>query len=199
MDGYVDIIVTLSDSFNPTPIAKTPAEFRVLREDRFGIGNYSDKRSVDTTFKVPRAVQNNGTLWGHFYVGLSGSVLDPKEPGWDPATAYHFVYPLTQYLPKKKVFKKRNLLEDMPTQDLEAEKEEAEAGGKGPIIASFYHPNASFSFVPDTGVMEFPQTHPAVRQFLQLEATGARDGTGRNSWYCESPKRLPRVHDEFCC
>jgi hypothetical protein len=184
MDSYVDIIVTLSDTFVPTPIAKTPAEYQVLRENRFRIGNYSDKRSIDTTFKVPAAVQNNGTLWGHFFVGLAGSQLDPKEPGWDPASAYHFAYPLTQYLPKKKVFKKRNLLDDMPKADPEAEKEE-EDYGKGPIIANYYHPNATFSLVPDTGVMEYRTQHPAVQHFLQLEATGARDGSGQHSWYCK--------------
>jgi len=32
-------------------------------------------------------------------------------------------------------------------------------------------------------VMSFPQVHPAVRQFLRLEPTGARDGSGQNSWY----------------
>jgi hypothetical protein len=39
------------------------------------------------------------------------------------------------------------------------------------------------SLIPDAGVMLFPSLHPAVRQYVHLEATGARDATGQNGWY----------------
>jgi hypothetical protein len=39
------------------------------------------------------------------------------------------------------------------------------------------------SFIPDTGVMHFPTLHPAVRQYVRMEATGSRDATGQNGWY----------------
>jgi hypothetical protein len=39
------------------------------------------------------------------------------------------------------------------------------------------------SFIPDTGVMHFPSLQPAVRQYVHLESSGARDGTGQNGWY----------------
>lgn len=39
------------------------------------------------------------------------------------------------------------------------------------------------SFIPDTGVMQYPSVHPAVRQYVHMEATGARDATGQNGWY----------------
>ncbi|KAI0433090.1 cleft lip and palate transmembrane protein 1-domain-containing protein [Xylaria sp. FL1042] len=174
----VDIVVTVSESFVPTKIESVPQEMVALRETGFTIGNSSDRRSAETLFNVPTSVQNNGTLWGHFYFGLTGSVLDPKEQGFDPATAVHFTYPLTQYLPKKKIAKTRNLLEDKPNVLEEPEEEPA-----GPIIANYYHPNTSLSFIPDTGVLNFPQQPPAVQQFLMLEQTGARDGSGQNSWY----------------
>ncbi|POR38728.1 Cleft lip and palate transmembrane protein 1 [Tolypocladium paradoxum] len=179
-DSHVDIVVTLSPSFNPTPISQTPAEYVVLQEKDFRMSNSSDTRSVDTTFTVPKAVQNNGTLWGHFYIGLTGSNLDPKQPGFDPGRAYHFAYPMTQYLPKKKVAKTRSLLEGRPDPATEEPEEEEPTG---PIIANHYHPNASFAFVPAMGVKEFTQLHPAVKQFLRLESTGARDGSGENGWY----------------
>lgn len=180
-DSYVDIIVTLSQSFNPVPISETPAEYLVLHEKEFHLNNYSDHRVDEATFKVPPAVQKNGTLWGHFYIGLPGSNLDPKQPGFDPAKAYHFAWPLTQYLPKKKVAKTRNLLDNVPAPD---EKEPEEEEPTGPIIANYYHPNHTFSFIPDMGVKEFEQIPPAARSFVRLEATGARDGTGQNGWYC---------------
>ncbi|ETS03052.1 cleft lip and palate transmembrane protein 1 [Trichoderma reesei RUT C-30] len=177
-DSYVDVVVTISPSPNPVPLAQVPAEYVVLNESRFHMNNKTDKRSVDTTFTVPEPVRNNGTLWGHFYIGLSGSVLDPYLPNFDPGRAYHVAHPLTQYLPKKKVAKTRNLLEDLP-----APAEEPEEDTSGPVIASYYHQNASFSLVPGLGVKDLDTVHPALKRFLRLEATGARDGTGQNGWY----------------
>ncbi|EEU44856.1 uncharacterized protein NECHADRAFT_63771 [Fusarium vanettenii 77-13-4] len=179
-DSHVDIVVTLSQSFNPTPISETADEYVVLQEKDFHLSNKSDKRTVETTFTVPPAVQHNGTLWGHFYVGLTGSNLDPKQPGFDTAKAYHFTWPLTQYLPKKKVAKTRNLLEDLPAPVEELTEEEK---ATGPVIANYYHPNATFSFVPDLGVKEFSMMGAQIRQYMRLEATGARDGSGQNGWY----------------
>ncbi|TEA22786.1 Cleft lip and palate transmembrane protein 1-like protein [Colletotrichum sidae] len=180
MDSQVDITVTLSDTHIPIPLAQTPKEKVVLKEEKFKIGNYSDKRSIDTTITVPPSVQNNGTLWGHFYLSLPGSVQDPHLDTFDPASAYYFAYPLTQYIPKKKEKKTRSLLdgqaEEEPEQDV-AEKD------NGPTIASYYHPNATLSIIPNTGVLEYRTTHPAVRQFLHIEPTGARDGSGKHSWY----------------
>ncbi|OTB07740.1 hypothetical protein M426DRAFT_228355 [Hypoxylon sp. CI-4A] len=178
-DSTVDIVVTLSSSFVPTKIATVPEEYVALKETGFKLGNSSESRVAETTFNVPSSVQNNGTLWGHFYVGLTGSNLDPKEPGFDPATAFHFVHPLTQYIPKKKEAKTRNLLEDRP----DFLEEEPEEQITGPIIANYYHPNTSLSFVPDSGILNYPQTHPAIRQFVHVEPAGARDGSGQNSWY----------------
>ena len=180
-DSHIDIIVTLSPSYNPYPISKTPAEYVVLEEKDFHMNNYSDKRSIDTKFTVPSGVQHNGTLWGHFYIGLAGSNLDPKQPGYDPGRAYHFAHPLTHYLPKKKVAKTRNLL-GPASEEPEAPEEPQPSG---PIITPHYHPNFTLGFIPDMGVKDFGSIHPASKQFLRLEATGARDGSGQNSWYCE--------------
>lgn len=185
-DSLVDIVVALTPSVNPRPLSDIPDEYLVLREKNFQLSNSSDTRSIDCSFTLPPAVRNNGTLWGHFYIGLNGTqVLDPLEAGFDPATAFHFTYPLTQYLPKKRVAKTRNLLEGRSNdQDNDAADE---AGESGPIIVSHYHPNASFAFVPSMGVIDYSQLHPAAKQFLHAEITGARDGTGENSWYCRLP------------
>ncbi|KAH6626382.1 cleft lip and palate transmembrane protein 1-domain-containing protein [Chaetomium sp. MPI-SDFR-AT-0129] len=179
-NSVVDIIVTVSPSFGLTPLKDLPEDGTVLEEKEFRIGNWSDKRAAERTIYVPTPVQHNGTLWGHFYVGLSGALLDPTQKGYDPASAYHFVYPLTQHIPKKKEAKTRSLLSDAPQVEEPASEEPEQTG---PIIANYYHPNISLSFIPNTGVVSYPQSHPAVRQFLRLEVTGARDGTGQNSWY----------------
>lgn len=53
----------------------------------------------------------------------------------------------------------------------------------GPVITSHYHPNFTLSFIPDTGVMQFPSLPPPVLRYIHLEETGARDATGQNGWY----------------
>ncbi|KAK0635292.1 cleft lip and palate transmembrane 1 [Bombardia bombarda] len=181
-DSKVDIVVAISPSLAPTPLRQTPKDMIVLEERQFGIGNYSDKRATDRVINVPVPVQNNGTLWGHFYVGLPGALLDPTQSNYDPSSAYHFAFPLTQHIFKKKERKTRNLL-GSTNATVEEEAEEEDTTPSGPIIANYYHPNISLSFIPNTGQMSFPQTHAAVRQFLRLEATGARDATGQHGWY----------------
>ncbi|KAK4105028.1 cleft lip and palate transmembrane 1 [Parathielavia hyrcaniae] len=180
-NNAVDIVVTVSPSFGLTPLKEYNRDAVVLEERQFRIGNWTDKRTAEGTISIPTPVQHNGTLWGHFYVGLSGAVLDPTEQGFDPASAYHFVYPLTQHIPKKKAAKTRSLLGDSAEDPEEIPEDEPKHSG--PIIANYYHPNVSLSFIPNTGVIPFPQAPVAARQFLRLEATGARDGTGQNSWY----------------
>ncbi|KAM3506299.1 hypothetical protein MY11210_007601 [Beauveria gryllotalpidicola] len=179
-DSRVDIVVTVSPSSNPAPIDQTPAQYVVLDEKRFHMGNSSDKRHVDGRFAVPPEVQHNGTLWGHFFVGLAGSALDPRDPAWSSDTAYHMAYPLTQYLPKKKVAKTRSLLGSR-SEDAEAEPDVPEP--KTPIIANHYHPNASLSFIPGVGVKELATMPPPMKHFIRLERSGARDGSGQNGWY----------------
>jgi hypothetical protein len=110
VDSLLDLTVVVSPSFVSEPLKKVPEERRVAEEVAFKFGDYNDNRVIDTTITLPREVQNNGTLWGHFYIGLTGSNLDPTIPGYDSRRAYHFVHPLTQYLAQKKIIKTKNLL-----------------------------------------------------------------------------------------
>ena len=193
-DSKLDIVIAVSPSHMVKPLNAAGSDPVVLSEKGFGLGNYSDKRSIDTTIKVPKQVQNNGTLWGHFFIGLAGAELDPYSPSYNRGAAYCFAFPLTQYVPKKKEFKTRSLLGGGASEEGEAEAEakvEAEAedddnsssASAGPIIASYYHPNTSLSFIPSSGIIDYPSTAPAIQQFVHAEATGARDGSGQNSWY----------------
>ena len=184
-NSQVDVLITVSPSHIPNPLKSTPEDRIVFQEKQFRIGNFSDSRASDRVIQVPTTVQNNGTLWGHFYVGLTGAPLDPTQQGYDPGAAYHFIYPLTQYIPKKKVAKTRSLLgsKNATAEEQSVEEEEEDDQHSGPIISNYYHPNVSLSFIPNSGVLMYPTTHPAVRQFVNLEATGARDGSGQHSWY----------------
>ncbi|CAK7564802.1 MAG: hypothetical protein SEPTF4163_002703 [Sporothrix epigloea] len=185
-DSKLDIVITVSPTYQAKPLNAANSDPVVLSEKSFGLGNFKDKRSIDTTIKVPPQVQNNGTLWGHFYIGLEGAELDPYSSDYDRAAAYFFAFPLTQYVPKKKEFKTRNLLAGKDEGDSEVAKTEVEIEedvSGGPIIASYYHPNTSLSFIPSSGIIDYHSAAPATKQFVHIEATGARDGSGQNSWY----------------
>ena len=150
----------------------------VVSEDRFTLGDWNDNRDIDTTFAVPKEVQNNGTLWAHMYVALSGYTLDPKANGYDSSKAFHFFRALNQYRTKKRVAKTKNLLASA-----EEEEEASPANEETTTYASYYHPNFTLSFVPTTGVQTYTSMHPATRQHVQLESTGARDASGQNGWH----------------
>lgn len=110
VDSELDIAIVVSPTFVSEPLAKVQKERIVVEETGFKFGNYDENRIIDTSFLVPKEVQNNGTLWGHFYIALAGETIDPSVHGYDPTKAYHFAYPLTQYIAQKKIKKTKNLL-----------------------------------------------------------------------------------------
>jgi hypothetical protein len=177
-DSALDISVYVSPSIVLPSLSSLPSSSLVLEEKKFGLGNYSDVREVETTIQVPKEVQHNGTLWAHFFVALSGHELDPAAKGYSTDTAVHFFRPLNQYLPKRKAKKLKNLLAGADETD-----EEEDDGTPDVSIASYYHPNFTLSVIPDSGNMKYRQIHPAIRRHTQLEATGARDASGQNGWY----------------
>ena len=176
MNSSLDVSIYVTSSIVMPTLTKVDPSTLVLQERDFRLGNWKDTREIDTTFKVPKEVQNNGTLWTHFYIGLHGSSLDPTVGGYDPAKAYHFVRPLNQVMPKKKVKKTKNLLAG--SNETEVVEED-----KTPKFGSYYHPNFTMAFIPDSGTQSYTTMHPAIRQHVQLESTSARDASGQNAWY----------------
>ncbi|KAL1311141.1 hypothetical protein AAFC00_001343 [Neodothiora populina] len=177
----LDLAMYISPSLAMPALKSMPSESLIIDEKAFRFGDYNDKRDINTVINVPKAVQENGTLWAHFYVAHHGAVLDPTAPGYDFSKAYRVSRPLTQYLGKKKVAKTRNLL-SASEDELESTDEHVH-DSTGPTITSFYHPNFTLSFIPDSGAIQFPQMHPATRQFVHLEPSGARDESGKGAWY----------------
>lgn len=177
MNKSLDISIYVASSIAMPSFAHLAPETLVLEEKNFVLGDWKESRIVDTSFLVPKEVQNNGTLWAHVYVALHGHPLDPTANGYSEATAYHFLRPLNQMLAKKKVAKTKKLLGASNDADTEQETP------RGRIIASHYHPNFTMSFIPDSGLQSYVKMHPAVRQHVVLEATGARDASGQNGWH----------------
>jgi hypothetical protein len=178
MNSSLDISIYVSPSLVMPALSSLPTESLVLEEKNFRIGDYKDKRNIETTITVPKEVQQNGTLWAHFYVALSGNQLDPVAKDYNVATATHFFRPLNQYLPKKRVRKLKNLLDK--TNETE---EVVEEKPQGLQVASYYHPNFTVSVIPDAGIQNWPSLPPALRKNMNLEPTGARDESGQNGWY----------------
>ena len=180
LNSSVDMKIYVSPSLAMPGLRALPAANLVLDESNFKIGDWKDKRTIDTTIAVPKEVQGNSTWWAHIYIAKAGAELDPAASGYDVRTAYHFFRPLNQYLPKKKVVKTKKLLGGDAPEDVVVHDEEKP---KGAIYASYYHPNFTMSFVSNSDVILYPKAHPAVRQHIVLEATGARDESGQNGWY----------------
>ena len=180
LNSTVDLAIYVAPSLVMPELKSLGRETLVLEEKGFAIGNWKENRQIDTSFVVPSEVQNNGTLWAHVYIALQGHILDPATKGYDIAKAYHFFQPLNQIIPKKKVKKTKNLLAG--SKDADASNEDIEED-TGPTFASYYHPNFTMSFIPDSGTLSFPTMHPALRQYVHLESTAARDASGQNGWY----------------
>ncbi|KAK4694233.1 hypothetical protein P7C71_g3314, partial [Lecanoromycetidae sp. Uapishka_2] len=176
MNSSLDIAIYISPSVVMPALNQADVAILVLKEDDLQLGDWTDTRQIDTSFKVPREVQNNSTLWAHFYVSLHGEVLDPTASGYDATKAYHFLRPLNNIMPKKKIKKTKNLL---------AGSNETETVEEVPTsrFGSYYHPNFTMAFIPDSGIQSYTAMHPAVRQHVQLESSGARDESGQNGWY----------------
>jgi hypothetical protein len=171
----LDLSVYMSPSVRVPAFNRMPKESLVVEEKGFVFGDDAVPRDISASFPVPKEVQNNGTLWAHFFVARSGAVMDPESPKYDSSLAYHFTRPFTQYLPKKKIRKARNLLS--------GDGADGEDVDDAPTFSSYYHPNFTFSFVPDVVAHHYPSMHPAMRTFLHLESSGARDQSGHNGWY----------------
>ncbi len=175
----LDLAIYLSPSPVTPDLKSASSEYLVANEKNFRIDDWNDRRHVDTTFTVPKEVQKNGTLWAHIFVSISGHSLNPQDKTYDTSKAYHFGRPLTQYLPKKRVVKTKKLLgsadETTDVEDIPRPKER--------IVASYYHPNISISVIPDSGTLNYPTMHPALRQYMVLESSRARDASGQNGWY----------------
>lgn len=178
LNSSLDLSIYIASSLVMPALNSVDPSTRVVEEKGFALGNWKENRHIDTTFAVPKEVQKNGTLWAHFYVALQGHTLDPTSKDYDVSKAYHFFRPLNHVLPKKKVAKTKKLLggsDDTDNVELNTP--------KTPSSGSYYHPNFTMSFIPDSGTPVYPSMHPAIRQYVPLESTGARDSSGQHGWY----------------
>ena len=176
----VDVNMFVSSSVIMPAFEAMPAQSLVLQEKAFRLDrSKKDTREIHTSFAVPKIVQDNGTLWAHLFVAQSGSQLDPSKQDYDTSKAYRIMRPLTHYLHRKKVRKVRNLLSASNETVIEEELEDKIA----PTVASYYHPNFTLSFIPESGTQPWPNMHPTIKQYYVLDPLNSRDSTGKNGFY----------------
>jgi hypothetical protein len=178
MNSSLDLLIYISPSKHMAPLKTVDRKRLILEEKGFVLGDWTENRIVDTTFDLPRETKVNGSLWAHFYMALHGHVLDPAARGYDAAKAHHFFRPLNHILPKKRPVKTKKLLSASGDNE-----EVMDDKRQFPTFGSYYHPNFTMSFIPDSGTQVYTTLHPAVRKHIELETGGARDATGENGWY----------------
>ncbi|WPH03987.1 Hypothetical protein R9X50_00687100 [Acrodontium crateriforme] len=158
----VDVRLYISPSLALPPLDRMPPDTLIVRETEYSLDrSKKDTREIHAEFDVPKVVQDNGTLWAHILIAQTGEEIDPASPYYNPAKAYRMLRPLTEYLPKKRVHKTRNLLESKNETEVIDQVEEVNA----PMSASHYHPNFTLSFIPETAPTTMESLHPAVRQY----------------------------------
>lgn len=162
-----------------TPAGKSKL---VFEEKDFNVGSGSDHRLVSLEVPFSNAVKNQGgMLFAHVLIGKAGSVLDPNAPGFQTSNAYRFIKPLIKYMPKKKVVKTKHLLGGKD-EDKEEQVEEVAAGGDK-LTAPYWHSNITMQVIQNSGIINYRQLPPPLRQYVVLDPTSARDASGANGWY----------------
>lgn len=178
-NSSVDLKIYVSTSLAVPAFHHIPKERIIADIQNYKLDNPKEKRSIDAEFSLMKEAQENQTLWAHIYIALHGKEIDPASASYNVHDAYHFFRPLNQYLAKKKVTKTKKLLGGSDQVD---ENEESPQSNSA-VFISYYHPNVSLNFIPNSGTIQYTKMHPAPRSFINLEVTGARDESGKNGWY----------------
>ncbi|KAH0609741.1 uncharacterized protein H6S33_012287 [Morchella sextelata] len=182
-DAPMDVSIYVNEHLALPPFTDPIMENSlVFNEKQWHLNDPQDTRSVTVDVPFSEQVQNNGSLFAHIFVSRSGAAADPYDAAYDPSKAFRIVKLLTRYAPKKKVVKTKKLIGRGDDEE-EADEELPPVPEAGPSIASYWHSNLTLDVVSNGGVLSYNTLPPPLRQHVVLEATGARDETGRNGWY----------------
>ncbi|KAI9452077.1 cleft lip and palate associated transmembrane protein [Russula earlei] len=140
-------------------------------------GDWNDARTVDYNVHLPESVQQNGTLWAHIFLTKDNVDPDPSSATYMKDSVHHVRKLLTRYLPRPKIRKERNLLQDKI--DTVAGQEEPEVPD---TILSYWHQNFTLALVSDDAVLQYTQLPSPLAEHVNL-VPGQRDVTGKNGYY----------------
>jgi hypothetical protein len=155
---YLDTEATFTDFDNPSKLIHSQKGLK--------FGDYSDIVKKEVLIDCPTSVQQNGTLYGHFYLRRND-----KEVSWQKQEEGDVVYHrklLTRYMYKRKKVVKKSLIGDEgATVAVDEEVEKVR-----PII-SYWWPNITLQTVATSETLRISSLPPRVVEQVRLDKSGA--------------------------
>jgi len=140
-------------------------------------GDWNEVRSVDYSIHLPESVQHNGSLWAHIFLTKDNADPDPSSAAYQEDSVHHVRKLLTRYLPRPKIRKERNLLQDKNKMAVVDDEPEV-----ADTIVSYWHQNFTLALVSDATILQYVQLPPPIAEHVDL-VPEKRDETGTKGYY----------------
>lgn len=170
----LDVLIRLSTSSDPY-FDDQSNQLPRRKFSNIPFGHWNWTHTWESDFKLPKSVQNNGTLWAVIAVSKMDSVMNPRTPGYDPKNVYIQQKLLTRYLPKRNIRKTKSLLGGSANLTDESEAQGTEDGSTPGSIVSYYHPNMTIGLVSDFNVVPLNRLPPVVQAHFKVPPTREKD------------------------
>ncbi|KAI8900570.1 cleft lip and palate transmembrane protein 1-domain-containing protein [Globomyces pollinis-pini] len=166
LGSYMDVYF-YADS-NPTFSSFDDDSKLIYKQSKVKFGDFNDVREATVTIPCTPEIQNNGSLYGHFYLTRPGKSPSFYSKEASESTIYHRKL-LTRYMPKKKVIRKKNLIND------ENEGKDVEEDVEIPNqIVSYWWPNVTMNIVALDSMINLKSLPPKIIQQIRLDETGTQ-------------------------
>ncbi|KAJ7518565.1 hypothetical protein O6H91_21G074800 [Diphasiastrum complanatum] len=138
----------------------------------YAVWSSDSVRHYQYLYHPSQEVKHNGSIYAHIYFARAGFSPDPNDQQFDIYSTFHRTISLVKYLPKPKVDKRKNLLdnkEQLPIEPISSIKVESE--DEGPVEwISFWKPNVTINLVED--FTQYPRggAPQHIAEYLAVEA-----------------------------
>lgn len=123
---------------------------------------------AEINFPLSNNVQNNGTLWLHVYVVLSGQSPNPSDKNYNAIYTIHRFKQLNKF--KKRSYKKTHNLLTGETQATEVEQDKIKNNIKQEIL-SHWHPNLTINIIDDHTPWQPGHVPGPLKDYINFEST----------------------------
>ncbi|KAK1287779.1 hypothetical protein QJS10_CPB19g00206 [Acorus calamus] len=143
----------------------------------YAVWGSASSRSHSLKYYPSEAVKHNGSVYAHVYFTRSGYPPDPKDPEYQPLSAFGRTHPVVTFLPKSRADKRKSLLGNSKNSEEEvpiAEKDASEKDAKdeGPVEwISYWKPNITINLVDDFTKYPHNAVPPNIAEDLKVEPT----------------------------
>uniref|UniRef100_A0A7S0YSI7 Cleft lip and palate associated transmembrane protein n=1 Tax=Polytomella parva TaxID=51329 RepID=A0A7S0YSI7_9CHLO len=166
--NLADVYLFISDrKFLP------PVEMSELAwfEPSFAVG--VDKRNATYVYNLPEHVRNNkSTIYLHTVIAKPGEPIVPSEPGYDNNNVFHYSFPLSAHIPRRKNSTGVSLL-DQPKTDAEIEAAPAAVSYDPKERFHYLRPNLTVQFVDHfEAYVTIRKVPPQIFQAMEMDEGG---------------------------